>query len=303
MAMQDKTDVKIAVVVGIALGLLIAIGNLYLQVGRLHGEISNLRDSILSEVSKLTEAANQNVARRPAPGAEPSRRVIEAIKQELTEELTDAKRQAANAALHAKTEAVSHADKLAERDGEERRSQHKEVIGELGAIKQSEASTSAKINDVTADLVTIKNEVATTRAELQQTVSELKRVDGDLGVQSGYIATNARELQALKQLGERNYFDFHVVRSGKPHRVGDIAIALKKTDTKHNKFTLEVVAGDKRTEKKEKTINEPLQFYVNKTHLPFEIVVNEVQKDYIIGYLSAPKELVKNAALRPSPLP
>jgi hypothetical protein len=53
-----------------------------------------------------------------------------------------------------------------------------------------------------------------------------------------------------------------------------------------------VLAGDKKTEKKEKSINEPVQFYVSKARLPFEIVVNEVQKDYIIGYLSSPKELV-----------
>src|SRR5579862_5440213 len=159
-------------------------------------------------------------------------------------------------------------------------------------MKQSEASTSVKVNDVAADLASVKNEVATSRQELQQTVSELKRVDGDLGVQSGYIATNAKELQALKQLGERNYFDFQVQRSGKPQRVGDVSIVLKKTDPKHNKFTLEVVSGERRTEKKEKTVNEPLQFYSGKSKFPSEIVVNEVQKDYIIGYIAAPKVLV-----------
>ena len=64
------------------------------------------------------------------------------------------------------------------------------------------------------------------------------------------------------------------------------------TDTKHSKYWLEVVAGDKKTEKKEKTINEPVQFYLSRVRTPFEIVVNEVQKDYIVGYLSAPKQLV-----------
>ena len=111
-------------------------------------------------------------------------------------------------------------------------------------------------------------------------------------MQSGYIATNARQLQALKQLGERNYFDFHIERTGKPQRVGDISIILRKTDAKHNKYTVEVLAGDTKTEKKEKNINKPVQFYVAKAQRPFEIVVNEVAKDYVIGYLSAPKELV-----------
>jgi len=292
--MQEKPDLRIAVLVGVTLAFLIAIGNLYWQLEHTRAEMTNLRQSILSEVSKVTAAASHPVSdnRRAPASAEPSRKVLDSIKQELVDELTSTRRQAAAAALHAKAEAVSHADKLAERIGEERLSQHKEVVGELGQIKDTAATTTAKINDVTADIATIRNEVASTRVELEQTVSELKRVTGDLGVQSGYIATNARQLQALKQLGERNYFDFHIERTGKPQRVGDISIILRKTDAKHNKYTVEVLAGDTKTEKKEKNINEPVQFYVAKAQRPFEIVVNEVAKDYVIGYLSAPKELV-----------
>jgi hypothetical protein len=273
--------------------LLIAIGNLYWQVEQMRGEMVNLRQGILSEVTKLADTATKAANKRvPVAAVEPSRQILDSLKQELTEELTTTKRQATAAAARAKAEAVKHADTLAARIGEERQSQHKEVVGELGQIKETEATTTAKINDVNNDIVNIKNEVASTRYELQQTVGELKRVVGDLGVQSGYIATNGRELQALRQLGERNYFDFHIERSGKAQRVGDVSIILRKTDAKRNKYTLEVLAGDKKTEKKEKSINEPVQFYVSKARLPFEIVVNEVQKDYIIGYLSSPKELV-----------
>src|SRR5882724_11587751 len=281
--MQEKPDFRIAIVVGVTLAFLIAIGNLYWQVEHMRTDMATLRQSIITEVTKIadtaTRAANES-RRAPAAAAPPSRQILDSLKQELTEELTSTKRQATAAALRAKSEAVKHADKLAEQIGEERQSQHKEVVGELGQIKDTAATTTAKINDVTADIATIRNEVASTRFELEQTVSELKRVTGDLGVQSGYIATNARQLQALKQLGERNYFDFHIERTGKPQRVGDISIILRKTDAKHNKYTLEVLAGDKKTEKKEKGINEPVQFYISKARLPFEIVVNEVQKDY-----------------------
>jgi hypothetical protein len=292
--MHEKPDLRIAVVVGVTLAFLIAIGNLYWQVERMRVEMANLRQTIVGEVAKMAQAATQAVnASKKAPAVpEPSRKILDTIKQELADELSTARRQAAAAAQSAKADAVKHADKLAERIGEERLSQHKEVIGELGQIKNVEAATTAKIDDVNNDIVNIKNEVALTRQELQQTVSELKRVTGDLGVQSGYIATNAKELQALRLLGERNYFDFHIERTGKPQRVGDVSIILRKTDTKHNKYTLEVLAGDKKTEKKEKTVNEPVQFYVAKTRRPLEIVVNEIQKDYVIGYLSAPKELV-----------
>jgi hypothetical protein len=74
-----------------------------------------------------------------------------------------------------------------------------------------------------------------------------------------------------------------------PQRVGDITLKLKSVDTKKNKYTVEVMADDKLTEKKDKNVNEPIQFYSSKARQPYEIVVNQVQKDLIVGYLSTPK--------------
>src|SRR5260221_2604409 len=197
--MQEKPDFRIAIVVGVTLAFLIAIGNLYWQVEHMRTDMLTLRQSIIAEVTKIadtaTRAANES-RRAPAPAAQPSRQVLDSLKQELSEEVTSTKRQATAAPLRAKSDAVKHAHQLRERIGEERQNQHKEVVGELGQIKKTEATTSAQIDDVSNDLVYIKNEVASNRYELQQTVSELKRVVGGLGVQSGYIATNGKELQA-----------------------------------------------------------------------------------------------------------
>jgi hypothetical protein len=299
--MQEQSDrLRIALNAGVLLFFLIAIGSLYWQVERMQTDIVDLRQSIITEVKKIAETATQAASnsRRAPAAAEPNRKILDSLK----EELSAAKRQATAAALAAKTEAVKHADQLAEQIGQERQSQHKEIVGELGQIKKTEATTSAKIGDVSNDIVNIKSEVASTRQELQETVSELKRVTGDLGVQSGYIATNAKELQALRMLNERNYFEFHIERTGKPQKVGDVSMILRKTDPKRNKYTLDVLAGDKKTEKKEKSINEPVQFYISKARHPFEIVVNEVQKDYIIGYLSVPRERTTRVSGQ-SPLP
>ena len=127
---------------------------------------------------------------------------------------------------------------------------------------------------------------------MEKTISDLKSTKGDLGVQSGLIATNGKELAALRQLGERNYTEFKLTKTKEPQRVGDIALLLKKTDPKKNKFTIEVKADDKSTEKKDRNINEPVQFYVAKAALPYEIVVNNVGKDQISGYLSTPKDRI-----------
>jgi len=136
----------------------------------------------------------------------------------------------------------------------------------------------------------VKTQVTATQEELQKTISDLKSARGDLGVQSGLIATNASELQALRRLGERNYFEFKLGKTKAPQRVGDVTLLLKSTDPKKNKYTVDVMADDKLTEKKDKNLNEPVQFYTSKAKQPYEIVVNSVQKNLIVGYLSTPKE-------------
>jgi hypothetical protein len=133
--------------------------------------------------------------------------------------------------------------------------------------------------------------VTTTQSDLQKTIAQLSKVQGDLGVTSGYVAKNGTELEALKRLGERNYFEFTLSKGKETKHVGDIQLVLRKADAKKQKFTVTVMADDKNIEKKDKTVNEPVQFYVSKSpHQPYEIVVNRVGKDQISGYLATPKE-------------
>jgi hypothetical protein len=120
-------------------------------------------------------------------------------------------------------------------------------------------------------------------------VAELTRVTGDMGVMSGLVAKNGTELSALKQLGDRNYFEFNLSKTKAPQKVGDIAIQLKNTDPKKNRFTITLIADDKTVEKRDKNVNEPVQFYVAKARQPYELVVNEVKKNQIVGYLATPK--------------
>jgi hypothetical protein len=121
-------------------------------------------------------------------------------------------------------------------------------------------------------------------------MSQLKRAIGDLGEQSGLIARNHDEVQELKRRGERDYFDFDLRKSKQYDRVGPVAIKLKGTDAKKQKFTLTLMADDKEIEKKDKTLLEPVQFYLKGKRVVNEIVAYEVEKDRIVGYLSVPKE-------------
>jgi len=167
------------------------------------------------------------------------------------------------------------------------------LTSKITEVKEQTAAVNSKVGEVSTEVGAVKTEVASTKTELEKTIGDLKRVRGDLGEQSGLVATNGKELQALKALGERNYFEFRLPKAKMPQKVGDVLLTLKKSDLKKNRFTIELIADDKKVEKKDKSINEPLQFYTSKARQPYEIVINEVGKDLIVGYLATPK--VQNA--------
>src|SRR5436190_13270441 len=277
---DSGSNLKTAVLVGAVVAMLAANVYLYMQVDVLKTEISKLRESIATEVTSLRENTSATSATH--------RKSIETLKAELEA----ARRTAATAASHAKSEAESHADKIARQLADEQKRQAKEVASQFSEVKDLNSTTNSKIADVNTEVGTVKSQVASTKSELDKTIGDLKKVTGDLGVQSGYIATNGKELAALKRLGERNYFEFNLAKAKTPQKVGDITLLLKKTDPKKNKYTVEISADDKRTEKKDKNINEPVQFYVAKARQPYELVVNEVGKDIIKGYLATPKDQI-----------
>ena len=194
----------------------------------------------------------------------------------------------------AKAAARRQAEVVAARLSKQQEEQRKELAQNIDQLKSSSevhASTlSTRLTDISSDIGSVKTEVASAKSDFEKTTAELHRMTGDLGVMSGLIATNSRELAALRELGERNYQEFRIPRAKGAQKVGDIVVLLKKTDPRRNRYTLEITADDKRVEKKDRTINEPIQFYVlSKARSPYELVVNEVTKDEITGYLSTPK--------------
>jgi hypothetical protein len=269
-----------AVLFGAVIALLAATVYLFVQVDRVQTDLANLDKSIHKDLTTLRESSSVTTAT--------ARRNLDAMREEL--EAT--KRQAAMAVGQAKTEAIKRAEMLTAQIAEEQRRQSAQMASQISEVKEATTDAATKIGEVKTDVGGVKTDLSATKAELDKTISELKRVRGDMGEMSGLIATNGKELSALVAKGDRNYFKFDRLRKSKtPHKLGDVAIMLKKTDPRKNKFTLDVIADDKRpVEKKDKGVNEPLQFYVfSKSNLPYELVVNQVGKDEISGYLAAPK--------------
>jgi hypothetical protein len=160
------------------------------------------------------------------------------------------------------------------------------------AQKQTAQQVSAVASDVSTvktDVGGVKTDLGKTQTDLQGAIAQLTSMKGDLSDHSSLIARNAQELELLKHRGDRNYYEFTLAK-GEKKPVGTVSLELKKADTKKSRFTLVVYADDRSYEKKDRNVDEPLQFYSGKEPALYEIVVNTIgSKNQVSGYLSTPK--------------
>ena len=264
---------------GAIVASLVANGFLMYQLHDLKQDTNAKNDIIQNEIETLKENSTAMTASQ--------RKHLDDLKEEL-----DARSRQLNAAAsQAKKEALSYADQQAQKleaENQKTAASVNQVSSDLGTVKQTAEAANAKIADVGSDVNGVKTDLASTKTNLQQTINDLKSVRGDLTSTSSLVATNETELKELIKRGERNIVKFNISKKTKGYqKVGDIGLMLKNADPKKNKFTLEVNADDKLTEKKDRNINEPLQFYVSNSL--YELVVNTVSKDTVSGYLSTPK--------------
>jgi chromosome segregation ATPase len=213
----------------------------------------------------------------------------------LTQKLDDT-----NARMKAQGEALGQSVGLTQRQLEDKSdeliAQQKTTLAETARLQREQSATDKRVGAVQTDVSSVKTDVggvktdvASTQADLAATKSDLTRVMGDAGVMSGLIATNHDQLEELKHKGDRNYYEFTLQKGAPAKNVGTIKVELKKVDPKRSKYSLVVSSDDKSIEKKDKTLDEPIQFYSGKSPALFEIVVNNVNKNQVTGYLSTPK--------------
>ena len=265
-------------------GLVLALaGDAYLwsQTRQMTQNLGDTKDAMSAQIAKLGDATTT---------------LLEQRMQSIDQEMKDAQDSTATAIKKARAEAQRAGKDLSAKLEDEQ----KTVSDQL---QQVATTADTKISQVSNDVGTVKTDVSgvkddvsgvkqnltTAQTKIDQTGADLKRAMGDMGVMSGLIATNAKDLEALRQLGERNYVEFDLNKQNRSRKIGNLTITMTKADPKRNRYTVTVLSDDKTTEKKDRTINEPVQLYVAGSHQPDEIVVNQVKKDEIVGYLATPK--------------
>jgi multidrug efflux pump subunit AcrA (membrane-fusion protein) len=256
-----------ALLAAIAVTLLCAIGSLIWAY--------NLSGRLSAQQTELTEAKQRNV--QLAADLRETNARLKVATDELGEKLGLTQRQ-----LDERAQQL-----VARENAEEAAAKRLE-----SAQQQTAQQVSAVASDVTAvksDVGGVRTDLGKTQTDLATTISQLQSVRGDLTNTNSVIARNHDELVLLEHKGDRNYYEF-TLQKGQRKPVGTVSLELKSTNQKKSKFTVEVYSDDLSYEKKDKNVNEPLQFYSGKDHALFEIVVNSIaNKNQISGYLSTPK--------------
>jgi hypothetical protein len=200
-----------------------------------------------------------------------------------------AKSEDTNAQLQGELSVVTDKMKLTEGELSKARSQAKKIkeedakeLADLQNQTSAQLATKASVDDVNK----IGTDVNGVRTDLESEKNNLQMARGEFGT---LIAKNHDEVEELRRLGERDYYEFSIDKKNNREKVGNLMVELHNTNTKKSQYTVTIFVDDQRHDKKGLTANEPLYFFENGARAPLEFVVNQVGKDKITGYLSVPK--------------
>jgi len=248
--------------VGLAVAVLGALSLLGLGVGwSAMNHANNIDQSTQTVVKQQTDALTQRLAKNDELNQQ-----LQSDLKVVTDKLNVTEADLVAARKQNKMAAVNYGKKL----------------NELGTNVDTKLATKANVDDVNK----LGGDVSGVRTDLDSTKNNLEMARSEMGT---LIARNHDEIDQLRRMGQRDYYEFTVSRKAGAQKVGIIQVELKDTNTKKNQFTINVLADDKSFEKKNRSVNEPIFFYTGGTRQSAELVVNKVTKTSASGYLSVPK--------------
>ncbi len=244
-------------IIALALGLVAVAGFSFYQLS----QVSSLRQQLSASQDKEAADVQSQLAAQNA--------ALTGTVNDLQSKLADTEQQTSQSIAKVQDSAKRHADTAAntaasnvQKSLEKQSADQQEALNaELAGVKNAQSDTASRIDGVGASVDTVKTDLASTKAVVDQTAASLQRTSGDMGVMSGLIATNGKEIQELRARGDRNIYEFTMTKKNGMTKVGDVQMRLTKVDQKHNRYTMVVMADDKLIEKRDKTTNEPVQFY------------------------------------------
>src|SRR2546427_6220303 len=229
------------------------------------------------------QQAQQSFAGQMKTVAQNDSQQVAALEQKLTQANATSTGLQSDLGVVEKRLRVTQSDLKKARDEEAKiKEEDAQKLAQMDTDVKNQLATKASTDDLNA----VNGSVNNVKTDLEGTKSDLKMARSELGT---LIARNHEEIDVLRRMGERDYVEFSLSGKNKPQKVGSITVELRSVDTKRNKFTVALTVDDTRTEKRDRTVDEPVVFYPRGSHQADEFVVNSVAKDKITGYISMPK--------------
>jgi small-conductance mechanosensitive channel len=248
--------------VGIVVAVLGGVSLLGLGVGvTAINQARNAEQTAQASAKQTSDALNQRLAK-----AEEQNQALQSDLRVVTDKLNVTQSDLIAARKQTKTAVVTYDKKL---------------TGLETSVK-SELATKANAEDVNK----LNGDVSGVKTDLDATKNSIQMARSEMGT---LIARNHDEIDQLRRMGQRDYFEFSVTRKGGAQHVGSVQVELRDTNTKKNQYTINVLADDKSFEKKNRSVNEPIFFYTGGSRAALELVINKVTKNTASGYLSVPK--------------
>lgn len=206
-----------------------------------------------------------------------------------------AKAEDTNAQLQGELSVVTDKMKLTQTELGRARQQTKQIkdddakqLADLQNNVNGQLATKASVDDVNK----LGTDVTAVKTDLDATKNNLNMTRGEFGT---LIAKNHDEVEELRRLGERDYYEFTIDKKNTREKVGDLMVELRGVNQKKNLYTVAIYVDDNRYEKKNRSANEPIYFFTHGSRAPLEFTVNQIAKDKIVGYLSVPKASTTHA--------
>lgn len=270
------------VAVGIAIAALLGF-NIYLtnKVGDLESASQKERAQFTAEVTDLQSAMSQQSGTH--------QREMSALQESI-------EKTKAEAAARARSEAKRGADQLAKVIADKERQQQDMFLTEIGSVRGETDTNRKGIDDVNVRVTGVQTDLDQTREDLSETSDLLKNTQSDVDQVSGRVGTAEAQIERLRMQGQRDVTRFQLAESKDRTKVESVQMRVKDIDFRKNRYTLEIMADDQVTVHKNRLLNEPVEFYVNGVAQPYEVVVTDIERDQVSGYLATPKyrQLARN---------
>jgi hypothetical protein len=169
-------------------------------------------------------------------------------------------------------------------------------------VESQLASHQSQLANHQSQLTNQGQRITQTQDDLHKTGDQLDgRINSTRDELNRSITANRDDVALLQKRGERNVYNFDLVKSKEFQRVGPLSLSLRKADTKHRSYDLSIMVDDKPVEKQHVNLSEPVWISMADLPQPVELVVNEIDKNRVRGYISAPR--YKNGDLAGAPAP